>query len=215
MFTGLIEELGIIRRVSANPEGRLFDIKAKKVLEQLAIGDSIAIDGTCLSIVSIQKDGFTAQAVQETIKRSTLKYFRIGIKVNLERAMPADGRFDGHFVQGHVDGVGMISSISVSGKAATIAIDLPNDLMRYIIVKGSIAINGISLTVAAKSGNRISVSVIPLTRQSTNLHLEKDGNYVNIEVDMMAKYVEQFVSGKSDENTILVEKIKSWGYKDK
>ncbi|MBU0712491.1 riboflavin synthase [bacterium] len=215
MFTGLIEELGTVRRISTNPEGRVFEITAKKVLEQLAIGDSIAIDGTCLSVISLKNDGFTAQAVQETIARSTLNYFRNGIKVNLERAMPAVGRFGGHFVQGHVDGIAVISNIVNSGRAAVIRIDLPVGLTRYVVVKGSIAIDGISLTVAEKSGNLVSVSVIPLTLHDTNLSLKKNGDYVNIEVDMIAKYVEQFVSGNSDGDTNLVEKIRSWGYKNK
>ena len=215
MFTGLIEELGTVRRISTNPEGRVFEITAKKVLEQLAIGDSIAIDGTCLSVISLKNDGFTAQAVQETIARSTLNYFRNGIKVNLERAMPAVGRFGGHFVQGHVDGIAVISNIVNSGRAAVITIDLPVGLTRYVVVKGSIAINGISLTVAEKSGNLVSVSVIPLTLHDTNLSLKRKGDFVNIEVDMMAKYVEQFVSGNSDGDTNLVEKIRNWGYKNK
>ena len=215
MFTGLIEELGTIRRISINPEGRVFEITAKKVLEHLAIGDSIAIDGTCLSVVSLKNDGFTAQAVQETINRTTLRHFRIGTKVNLERSMPANGRFGGHFVQGHVDGIAVISSIINSGRAAVITVDLPVGLMRYVVVKGSIAIDGISLTVAEKSGNLVSVSVIPLTLHDTNLSLKKNGDFVNIEVDMMAKYVEQFVTGNSDGDTSLVEKIRSWGYKSK
>jgi len=215
MFTGLIEELGTVRRVSTNSEGRLFEITAKKILEQLAIGDSIAIDGTCLSVVSFKNDGFTAQAVQETINRSTLRHFRVGTKVNLERAMPADGRFGGHFVQGHVDGIAMISSIVKTGRAAIITIDVPAELMRYVVIKGSIAIDGISLTVADKSGNRISVSVIPLTLNDTSLSLKKNGDLVNIEVDMMAKYVENIITGNSDEDTNLVDKIRSWGYKTK
>lgn len=215
MFTGLIEEIGAVRRVLVNSEGRLFEVKAEKVLERLTIGDSVAVDGVCLTVVDIKKGAFTAQAVQETVNRTTLQHFRTGTEVNLERAMPADGRFGGHFVQGHVDGIGVISAVSGSGKAATITIDLPTDLMRYIIFKGSVAINGISLTVAAKSGNRISVAVIPLTMQTTNLHGKKKGDYVNIEVDMMAKYVEQFISGSSDDGTALVDRIRNWGYKNK
>ncbi|MBN2600864.1 MAG: riboflavin synthase, partial [Candidatus Marinimicrobia bacterium] len=201
MFTGLIEELGTVRRVSINSEGCLFEISAEKVLERLAIGDSIAIDGTCLSVVSFKNDSFTAQAVQETINRSTLKHFRVGTKVNLERAMPADGHFGGHFVQGHVDGIAAISRMIKNGRAAIITIDLPAELMRYIILKGSVAIDGISLTVAEKFGNRISVSVIPLTLKDTSLSLKKSGDLVNIEVDMMAKYVENIITGNSEEET--------------
>ena len=215
MFTGLIEELGTVRRVSINSEGRLFEITAKKILERLAIGDSIAIDGTCLSVVSFKNDRFTAQAVQETINRSTLKHFRIGMKVNLERAMRADGRFGGHFVLGHVDGIAVISSIHKTGRSAIITVKVPADLIRYVVVKGSIAIDGISLTVAEKSGNLISVSVIPLTLNDTSLSLKKSGDLVNIEVDMMAKYVENIITGNSEEEANLVDKIRGWGYKGK
>jgi len=215
MFTGLIEELGTVRRVQRNPEGRLFFIQAKKVLNQLAIGDSVAIDGTCLTVVSIGNDGFSAQAVQETIERSTLKYFMTGTIVNLERAMSADGRFGGHFVQGHVDGIGVISSVSKSGEAGTISVELNSELIKYVVGKGSIAINGISLTVASIAGHLITVAVIPVTMRDTNLHLKQKGDYVNIEVDLLAKYIERFMDGYSSHNEGIIGKIKRWGYDKK
>ena len=215
MFTGLVEELGTIRRVNHNSEGRLFDIKANKALERMKVGDSIAVDGACLSAVSIAKDGFTAQAVRETINRSTLKYFKAGTVVNLERAMSAEGRFGGHFVQGHVDGVGVISSLSMTGKAGNLSVELGSDLMKYIVMKGSVTVNGISLTVAALSGNLVSVSVIPLTMRDTNLKMKKKGDYVNIEVDMLAKYIEKFIVKKSDDGIGITEKIKHWGYENR
>jgi riboflavin synthase len=213
MFTGLIEEMGTIRRIRDNLEGKRFEIGAKKVLTGLETGDSIAVDGTCLSVVSISNDSFTTQAVRETINRTTLRFFKAGTTVNLERAMAANSRFDGHFVQGHVDGIAMVSSIEKRGESAVITLEVPPRLDRYIAEKGSIAINGISLTVAEQSGSHISVSVIPLTLQDTTLSSKKRGDYVNIEVDILAKYVERQVSGTVDHDVRLVEKIRRWGYK--
>ncbi|MBC8490999.1 MAG: riboflavin synthase, partial [Candidatus Marinimicrobia bacterium] len=163
MFTGLIEEIGKVERIQSNPEGKLFEILSTKVTEDLHIGDSVAVDGICLSVVSMMNDRFTAQAVDETLSRTTLVYFKSGVQVNLERAMSANGRFGGHFVQGHVDGVGSISSIVKTGESATITIQVPDELKQYIVPKGSIAINGISLTVASTIANQITVVVIPLT----------------------------------------------------
>ncbi|RKY50117.1 MAG: riboflavin synthase [Candidatus Neomarinimicrobiota bacterium] len=213
MFTGLIEEVGTIRRVKDNTEGKSFEIAAQKVLEDLKIGDSIAVDGTCLSVVSVLKDGFTAQAVQETIRKTTLAFFRPGSRVNLERAMAANSRFGGHFVQGHVDGIAPISSIEKKGNSAVITLEIPENLRRYIAVKGSVAINGISLTVAECAGRFVSVAVIPLTLKDTHLGLKKTGDYVNIEVDILAKYVARQLSGNSENETPLEKKITSWGYK--
>ncbi len=213
MFTGLVEELGTIRRVSTSLEGKNFEIAAQKVLDQIAVGDSIAIDGVCLTVVSFGKSGFTAQAVQETLTISTLKYFKSGTIVNLERAMAANGRFGGHFVQGHVDGVGKITDIRNTGKAALVSVEIPPDLSRYVIHKGSIAVNGISLTVAEKSSNRIMISVIPTTFENTNLCKRNVHDYVNVEVDMLAKYIEQFVANPAvSGGSISEDTIKKWGY---
>lgn len=212
MFTGLIEELGTIKQVSANGEGRLFEIRADKVLESLTVGDSVAVDGVCLSVVRVSKEGFAVQAVRETLRCSTLQFFQAGTKVNLERALRSGDRLGGHFVQGHVDGLAVISGISRSGKAATLIFDLPVDLMKYIIVKGSLAVNGVSLTVAERSGTAVSIAVIPLTLHETNLGLKKIGDQVNIEVDLMAKYIEQFLSRSDDRARDIEKRIKSWGY---
>lgn len=215
MFTGLIEETGTIRRITENPEGRLFEISAQKVLPGLNMGDSVAVDGVCLSVVNTGKDSFVAQAVQETIHKTTLRFFRTGTRVNLERAMAANGRFGGHFVQGHVDGIGTIHSVSMQGQAATYTFLVPESLLRYIVDKGSVTINGISLTVSEKSGHHVSVAVIPLTLKETNLSEKKKGDYVNIEVDILAKYVERHLSGESENDSGLTDKIQRWGYKHK
>ncbi len=215
MFTGLIEEVGKISRVTSNPEGKLFEISSTKVIEDLHIGNSVAVDGACLSVVSVINDRFTAQAVDETLSRTTLVYFKPGVQVNLERAISANGRFGGHFVQGHVDGVGSISSIVKTGESATITVQISDELKQYIVPKGSIAINGISLTVASIIANRITVAVIPLTFRDTNLKTIRMGDLVNIEVDLLAKYIEQFVTGKSSVKPITEDTINSWGYGSK
>jgi len=212
MFTGLIEEVGKISRVTSNPEGKLFEISSTKVIVDLHVGDSVAVDGACLSVVSVMNDRFTAQAVDETLTRTTLVHFKSGVQVNLERAMPANGRFGGHFVQGHVDGVGSISSIVKTGNSATITVQVPDELKQYIVPKGSIAINGISLTVAGIDGNSITVSVIPISLTDTNLSRKKVGDYLNIEVDILAKYIEKLVTNRGSDESINEDRIKQWGY---
>lgn len=212
MFTGLIEEIGAVRQVLTNSEGRLFTIGAEKVLEGLSIGDSVAVDGVCLSVVEVRNDGFVVQAVQETIRRSTLRFFQVGTKVNLERALRSGDRLGGHFVQGHVDGMAVISGLLRSGQSAMLDLNLPADLMKYLIVKGSVAVNGISLTVAERSGTAVSIALIPLTLRETNLGLKKVGDYVNIEVDLMAKYIEQLLPRSDDEIRDIEKRIKNWGY---
>lgn len=212
MFTGLIEEIGAVRQVLTNSEGRLFTIAAEKVLEGLSIGDSVAVDGVCLSVVEVRNDGFVVQAVQETIRHSTLRFFQVGTKVNLERALRSGDRLGGHFVQGHVDGMAVISGLLRSGQSAMLDLNLPADLMKYLIVKGSIAVNGISLTVAERSGTAVSIALIPLTLRETNLGLKKVGDYVNIEVDLMAKYIEQLLPRSDDEIRDIEKRIKNWGY---
>jgi riboflavin synthase len=215
MFTGLIEEVGKISRVTSNPEGKVFEISSIKVIDDLHIGDSVTVDGACLSVVSVMSDRFIAQAVHETLSKTTLVYFRSGVQVNLELAMSANGRFGGHFVQGHVDGVGSISSIVITGESATITIQVPDELKQYIVPKGSIAINGVSLTIASIIANQITVVVIPLTFRDTNLKTIRIGDLVNIEVDLLAKYIEQFVTRKSSVKPITEDTINSWGYGSK
>ncbi|HCK98592.1 MAG TPA: riboflavin synthase [Candidatus Marinimicrobia bacterium] len=212
MFTGLIEEIGKVERIQSNPEGKLFEISSKKVIEDLHIGDSISVDGVCLSVVYLGSNRFSAQAVLETLERSTLKYFKAGTMVNLERALTANGRFGGHFVQGHVDGIGRLMNIQHTGKSAVISIQVPGELSRYIVPKGSLALNGISLTVAGIVGNSITVSVIPISLTGTNLSRKKVGDYLNIEVDILAKYIEKIVTNRGSNVSINEDRIKQWGY---
>ena len=208
MFTGLIEEMGKILRIQSNSAGKLFQIAAQKVVQDLKIGESIAIDGACLSVVESDSSFFTVQAVQETLTKSTLSFLKVGDYVNLERAMLATSRFGGHFVQGHVDGIGKLISLKSLGGSAEMSLLVPDELLKYIVPKGSIAINGISLTIVAVESAVVRIALIPLTLTETNLKYRKNGDSLNIEVDLLAKYIEKFASRES----ISESKIKSWGY---
>ncbi len=211
MFTGLIEEMGKIKGITPNTKGKEFRIESKKVINHLNIGDSVAIDGACLTVTAQTKEYFSVQAVEETLVKTTLKNVKIGSSVNIERAVLAIGRFGGHFVQGHVDGIAEIVSFQRTGEAAKLKIKIPDAIVKYIVLKGSIALNGISLTVAEVNGSIVTIALIPLTLKNTNLGQKRVGNSLNIEVDLLAKYVENFLKSK-EQKTISVEKIKTWGY---
>jgi len=208
MFTGLIEEMGRILRIQSNSAGKLFQIEAHKVVQDLKIGESVAIDGACLSVVEFGSNSFTVQAVQETLIKSTLNFLKVGDYVNLERAMLATSRFGGHFVQGHVDGMGKLISLKSLGKSGEMALLVPDELLKYIVPKGSLAINGISLTVVSVESAMVRIALIPLTLTETNLKYKKNGDFLNIEVDLLAKYIERY----ANREPISEATIKSWGY---
>jgi riboflavin synthase len=208
MFTGLIEEVGKILRIQSNSAGKLFQIAAVKVVQGLKVGESVAIDGACLSVVESDSSSFTVQAVQETLTKSTLNFLKVGNRVNLERAMLATSRFGGHFVQGHVDGVGKLINLRSMGESAEMSLLVSDELLRYVVPKGSIAIDGISLTVVSIESAVVRVALIPLTLTETNLKDKKNGDFLNIEVDLLAKYIERFANREPISET----KIKSWGY---
>ena len=189
MFTGIIEEKGTVKYISLAGVSGTIAIRASKVLEGTRIGDSIAVNGVCLTVVSLQHDGFTADVMAETIRRTSLGHCRPGDQVNLERAMAADGRFGGHIVSGHIDGTGTILSMTPEGNAVWVTIAAPAGILRYIVEKGSIAIDGISLTVAYADENVFKVSVIPHTGEETSLLSKKNGDMVNLENDIVGKYV--------------------------
>lgn len=210
MFTGLVEEIGTIKKISTNNDGKELLVAAEEVLQDVKIGDSIAIDGVCLSVIAFSQKEYSAQAVHETLSKTTLGKLQVGSKVNLERAMSANGRFGGHIVQGHVDGTGTILTINHYQKSAEIEIGLPKELLKYIIQKGSVTVSGISLTVAEKRANSIVIAVIPITLQDSNLGLKKVGDSVNIETDLFAKYVENFIEMRNAPD--INEKMKKWGY---
>ena len=210
MFTGLIEEIGTLQRSIPNQDGRELQISAAKILEDVQLGDSIAIDGVCLSVTDFSSQWFKVQAVHETLGKTTLGNLTGGSKINLERAMSARGRFGGHIVQGHVDGTGKILAINHYQQSAEIEIEIPRHLMKYIVPKGSIAISGISLTVAEKMDRSIKIAVIPITLKDTNLGTKKTGDPVNLETDLFAKYIENFITQKNSPD--IITNMKKWGY---
>ena len=199
MFTGIIEEIGTISAIRRNPLEAKLTISAEKIFSDLKIGDSVAVNGVCLTASDISDNTFTADVMNETFNRSSLSELKSGSPVNLERAMTANGRFGGHIVAGHVDGIGIITNIKKDDNAIWYTISAENCIMKYIIEKGSVAIDGISLTVAEVSKDSFSVSVIPHTARETILSHKKAGDKVNLENDLVGKYVEKLLNFKDDE----------------
>lgn len=193
MFTGIIEEIGTVRRIERGASGARLTIGAKTVLEGTKIGDSIATNGVCLTVTSMTADSFTADVMAESLRRSGLGALQSGSPVNLERAMPADGRFGGHIVSGHIDGTGTVAALRREDNAVWVTVHAAPSLLRYIVEKGSIAIDGVSLTVAAVDTDGFSVSIIPHTGAQTILLGKKPGDTVNLECDVIGKYVEKLL----------------------
>jgi riboflavin synthase len=193
MFTGIIEEVGTVKAVKRSGTSSFIEIQAKKVLEDVHLGDSIAVNGVCLTVTHCDRSIFRADVMNETLSRSSLGSLTTGSLVNLERAMAADGRFGGHIVSGHIDGTGTVSDIRNDGIAVWYTITAPPELLRYIVEKGSIAIDGISLTVAKVTETSFSVSIIPHTAAHTILGTKKTGDMVNLENDIIGKYVEKLM----------------------
>lgn len=193
MFTGIIEEKGKIRKVLSGKESGSVEIKASVVLEGTKIGDSIAVNGVCLTVTSLKADGFTADVMPETLRRTNLGKLSIGDEVNLERAMAAGGRFGGHIVSGHIDGTGVIKSLKPEGNAVWVSINAAPDILHLIVEKGSICIDGISLTVAYVDDKEFRVSIIPHTGSETTLLAKKAGDIVNLENDIVGKYIEKLI----------------------
>lgn len=197
MFTGIIEEVGTVVSVKRGGQSSVIRVRASKILEDLHIGDSIAVNGVCLTAVTFDGQGFTADVMNETFERSTLKMIRSGDPVNLERAMSAGGRFGGHMVAGHVDGTGTVMSIKQDANAVWFTVEAPPEIMRYCIKKGSVAMDGISLTIADIGTSWFQVSVIPHTLKQTVLGSKKQGDPLNLENDMIGKYVEKLLEPKT------------------
>lgn len=193
MFTGIIEEVGTVKTVKRSGTSSFIEIQAKKVLEDVHLGDSIAVNGVCLTVTHFGGGVFRADVMNETLSRSSLGSLTSGSPVNLERAMAAGGRFGGHIVSGHIDGTGTVSDIKNDGIAVWYTIAAPRELLRYIVEKGSIAIDGISLTVAKVTDTSFSVSIIPHTAAQTILGTKKTGDTVNLENDIIGKYVEKLM----------------------
>ena len=208
MFTGIIEELGKILDITSNK----ITVECVTVMDNTKLGDSIAVNGVCLTVTKILAKGFVADVSPETFNVTSLGDLHIGSYVNLERAMKADGRFGGHMVSGHIDGKGKFVNCKSVGNFYELTIELPFELAKYIIKKGSIAINGISLTIAGVNNNCISVAVIPHTFENTNLKSLKNSDFVNIEVDMIAKYIEKFLSTSDNKSRISLEFLQEHGF---
>lgn len=214
MFTGIIEEIGTVKNIQRNGSNSFIVIEAKKVLEDVHLGDSIAVNGVCLTVTKTDGSIFQADVMNETLSRSSLGELRQGSKVNLERAMAANGRFGGHIVSGHIDGTGIITDIVNDGIAIWYTISANADIMRYIVEKGSIAIDGISLTVARVTDRDFSVAVIPHTAEMTILSTKSKGQRVNLENDIIGKYVEKLMkpAEKSKNSGIDMSFLSSNGF---
>ena len=212
MFTGIVEEIGIIKDIKKNSQSASLLIACKKVLEGSQIGDSIAVNGVCLTVTSIGSNEYSADVMAETLDRSSLGNLKKGDRVNLERAMPANGRFGGHIVSGHIDGIGKIASIDKDEMAVWYKIETSEKILKYIVEKGSIAIDGISLTVAKVTSKDFCVSIIPHTQGNTILSDRKISDIVNLENDIVGKYVEKLIGNKKEESKITMEFLREHGF---
>jgi riboflavin synthase len=202
MFTGIVEEIGRLHRVHAKGESMVMRVEANKVLEDVRMGDSIAVNGVCLTVVSFDGRSFTADIMPETYRQTNLSTLTPGSRVNLERAMQVGGRFGGHIMQGHIDGTGTIHAKQREANAVVFTIQpFDKQQLRYIIPRGSIAIDGISLTVVAAFEHQFTVSIIPHTLAQTILFDKKPGETVNLETDILGKYIEHFISRKEPSQT--------------
>ncbi len=193
MFTGIIEEVGTIEQIRQTGQAIVMTIASKKLLDDVHLGDSIAVNGVCLTVTSFDKTRFTVDLMPETVRNTSLRQLSRGSKVNLERAMSAGGRFGGHFVSGHVDGIGEIVKKQPLDNAIYYEIKVSEDLRKYIILKGSVAIDGTSLTVFGVTNETFTISIIPHTLSETIIAAKGSGDIVNIECDMVGKYIEQFI----------------------
>ncbi|SDW56178.1 riboflavin synthase alpha chain [Marininema mesophilum] len=210
MFTGLVEEVGRIQKLDRKGMAMRLSVEAKKVLEGVAIGDSIAVNGVCLTVTDFDKDAFAVDVMPETMKKSNLGRLRPGSAVNLERALAVGDRLGGHFVQGHADGVGKIRSRQPVENAVLFHISVPKELTRTMVDKGSVAVNGISLTLVTVEKEGFAVSIIPHTLEHTQLVHAQPGDEVNIEIDMLGKVVAKLIGEGRTEMT--AESLRNFGF---
>jgi riboflavin synthase len=214
MFTGIIEEVGRVTDIGHENENRRLTVSSSNLVKELKKGDSIAVSGVCLTAIEITPKSFGADLAEETWNRTSFSRIKPDALVNLELPMRADGRFGGHIVQGHVDGTGKFVALDEIPGADNywLRIEIPPDLARYVIFKGSLSIEGISLTVAKVEGTEVTVAIIPHTTEMTNLKSLKPGDPVNLEVDMIAKYVERMMRGDSNNSSITIERLVREGF---
>ncbi len=214
MFTGIIEEVGRVASIKNENENRRLTVSASHLIKELKKGGSIAVSGVCLTAVEITPKSVGFDLAEETWNRTSFSRIKTGALVNLELPMRADGRFDGHIVQGHVDGTGKFLALDPIPDADNywLRIEIPPEVARYVIFKGSLSIEGISLTVAKIEGTQVTVAIIPHTVEMTNLKSLKPGDPVNLEVDLIAKYVEKMMQGESTGSSITVERLVREGF---
>jgi riboflavin synthase len=214
MFTGIIEEVGRVARIEQRGENRRITIAAENVGKELKPGDSVAVSGVCLTALDIKPGSFCADLAPETWVRTSFSRIEEGARVNLELPMKADGRFGGHIVQGHVDGVGTLIALERIADSENwwLRLELPSEVEKYTVYKGSLSIEGISLTVAELEGGVCTIAIIPHTVEMTNLNSLKPGDPVNLEADLIAKYVEKMMTGEPAESTLTVEELVRQGF---
>ncbi len=214
MFTGLIEEIGYIEKIETKTISTTMQIKAKKVLDKVKVGDSIATNGACLTVVTHTDNTFTVDIMAETVRMTNIKTLRKGDPVNLERALRLSDRLGGHIVSGHIDGTGVIKEFREEENAIWVKIEASEEILKYIIKKGSITIDGISLTVAKLENETFSVSLIPLTRDDTTLASKKVGDIINLECDIVGKYVERLMGyeNKESKDNVTMQLLQDNGF---
>lgn len=212
MFTGLVEEMGIITENKDAGDGKRIRISCEKVLDDLNVKESISVNGVCLTVVDKSDIYFDVDVVSETLKRSNIGDIKVGDKVNLERSLLLTDRLGGHIVQGHIDGTARIRSHIKGANGSTLTIELAENLREFVVEKGSITLDGISLTVAELRKEQLSVALIPHTLETTTLGNREKGDVLNVEVDILGKYVKNMLSSSSEDNILTFDGLKDWGY---
>ena len=212
MFTGIVENTGVIKKTSRRGNYRELIIAPEPMFDGLTIGESIAVSGPCLTVIDFNKETFTVEASQETLSLTTLGAYKSGQSVNLERALRADARLGGHFVSGHIDTVLKIKGASDIGRSMSFEIELPRKFDRLVVSQGSVALNGVSLTVTSVSSKRFTVNLIPETQRSTTLNSLKAGDEINVEFDLMGKYILRHLDLMRSKEKLSFEKMTKWGY---
>ena len=213
MFTGIIEEIGKISSIQPIAGGKRIKISAKIIMDDISLNDSICVNGVCLTVININNGDFWVEAVGPTLEKSTFSEINVSDFVNLERSLKLNDRLGGHFVQGHVNGIGRITEINKLGENYFLKLELRDNLQKYLISEGSITVDGISLTIAELDNAKVGISIIPHTYKNTSIQFKKVGDLVNIETDMIAKYVEKLLKEKSSSDMNITENwLKELGY---
>jgi len=212
VFTGIVEDLGKVKAIKSATNSMQLTIESKKILEDVHLGDSIAVNGVCLTVISFSNNHFTVDVMPESVKATNIQSLEIGQYVNLERAMPANGRFGGHFVSGHVDGTGVILKKRKLENAVYVDIGISKELSKFCMLKGSVTIDGISLTIFDVKPTQLTVSLIPHTFEQTLLGIKKEHEVVNIENDLLGKYVINHLERKQENSTITMDFLKENGF---